>query len=133
MLIISITILVFIYRKSLASSSLSRNQINEAMSEKTYRDEQLKFIQIGCAEKISLQFQEWNLTNAEKEVAALIIMGSCVKNISRIRNVSQNTIKEQCSSIYRKANISGRNELSTFVINKVLDKYLLKCFATASS
>ena len=52
------------------------------------------------------------LTEAEREVARLVVAGLSNEAIARRRNVSLRTIANQVSSIYRKLAIRSRRELS---------------------
>lgn len=70
----------------------------------------------GLSEKIDLQMTQWELTKSEKEVTLLLLKGLSTKEIASIRQTSENTIKQQCNSIYQKSNLSGRMELSAFFL-----------------
>ena len=52
------------------------------------------------------------LTEAEREVARLVVAGLSNEGIARRRNVSLRTIANQVSSIYRKLAVRSRRELS---------------------
>ncbi len=52
------------------------------------------------------------LTEAEREVAKLVVAGLSNEAIARRRNVSVRTIAKQVSSIYRKLAVRSRRELS---------------------
>ncbi len=70
----------------------------------------------GLSEKIDLQMTKWSLSKSEKEVALLLLKGLSTKEIATVRQTSENTIKQQCNSIYQKSNLSGRMELSAFFL-----------------
>lgn len=74
----------------------------------------------GFSQLISIQFEEWRLTNAEKEVALLLLKGLSVKEISVVRGTSPGTTRQQATSLYEKANLNGRAELSAFFLEDVL-------------
>ena len=61
-------------------------------------------------------FDEWDLTGSEKDVALLAIKGLGIQEISTVRDTKQGTVKAQLNALYRKAGVSGRPQLiSTFV------------------
>jgi len=66
------------------------------------------------------KFNEWKLSESEKDVAILIINGLSMKEISELRNVKEKTIRQQAASIYSKTGLSGRHELASFFIKDLL-------------
>lgn len=74
----------------------------------------------GFSRLISTQFEEWELSKAEKEVALLLLKGLSIKEISCVRGTSPGTTRQQATSLYSKANISSRAELSAFFLEDVL-------------
>lgn len=74
----------------------------------------------GLGEAINTQFSRWNLTDAEREVALLLLKGLSHKEVATIRAVSERTIREQSRSIYTKSGLSGRAALSAFFLEDLL-------------
>ena len=74
----------------------------------------------GLGEAINAQFSRWNLTDAEREVALLLLKGLSHKEVATIRAVSERTIREQSRSIYTKSGRSGRSALSAFFLEGLL-------------
>jgi DNA-binding CsgD family transcriptional regulator len=70
----------------------------------------------GLATQIDRQFERWQLTPAEKEVALLLIKGLPTREIAEIRSVKEKTVRQQALLIYRKAGVHGRAELSAFFL-----------------
>ena len=66
------------------------------------------------------KFNDWQLSASEKEIALLLIKGLSIQEIADIRVTKPGTIKSQCSSIYRKANVKGRNELVAYFVEDLL-------------
>ncbi len=62
-------------------------------------------------EKMDAQVETCNLTEREKEVLALLLDGKKRSEIAKQLFVSEETIKKQISSIYRKLEVSSRSEL----------------------
>lgn len=69
---------------------------------------------------ISQQFDDWNLTNSEKEVGWLLLKGLSLKEIAVVRETLEKTVRQQASSIYKKAGINGRHTFSAWFIEDVL-------------
>ncbi len=74
----------------------------------------------GLGQAIETQFSRWNLTEAEREVALLLIKGLSHKEIATVRAVSERTVREQARSIYAKAGLTGRTALSAFFLEDLL-------------
>ena len=124
-LLISTLVFTVVAAKCFSRNSSIKNRLNHLRLDISEAKENFESLQKGCTQNILLQFEEWELTQAEKKVASLLIMGECIKNIARIRDISPNTIKEQAGSVYRKAKLAGRYELSAYIINNIIDKSLL--------
>jgi DNA-binding CsgD family transcriptional regulator len=74
----------------------------------------------GLGVAIDGQFERWQLSSAEREVALLILKGLALKEIADVRETSERTVRQQALSVYRKAGLSGRAELSAFFLEDLL-------------
>ena len=74
----------------------------------------------GLSRAISAQFAEWRLTDGEADIAVLILKGLSHKEIARLRNSGEATVRQQARSIYRKSGLSSRAELSAFFLEDLL-------------
>ncbi len=72
------------------------------------------------ADVIADQFVEWELTKSEKEVGQFLLKGLSLKEISVLRGTAEKTIRQQASSIYQKAGVSGRHAFSAWFIEDFL-------------
>ncbi len=81
---------------------------------------QTRELRAGLSAAIDNQFEKWSLTDAEKEIGFLLLKGLSHKEISQTRNVADTTIRQQARSLYRKAGLAGRNELSAFFLEDLL-------------
>ncbi|GAA6137465.1 hypothetical protein NBRC116583_12120 [Arenicella sp. 4NH20-0111] len=75
---------------------------------------------LGLGLEIDQQFDSWVLTKAEKEVALLLIKGISLKELAYLRSTNEKTVRQQASSIYSKANLESRAELSAFFLEDLL-------------
>lgn len=66
------------------------------------------------------KFTDWKLSSSEREVALLLIKGLSIQEIADIRETKSGTVKSQCSAIYRKADVKGRNELVAYFVEDLL-------------
>lgn len=62
---------------------------------------------------IQEQMRDWD-TTSEKEVALLLLKGLSFEEIATIRSTKDKTVRQQATSIYRKAGVAGRHELAAW-------------------
>jgi DNA-binding CsgD family transcriptional regulator len=74
----------------------------------------------NLSQVISQQFDDWQLTTSEKDVGWLLLKGLSLKEIAAIRKTLEKTVRQQASSIYKKAEISGRHAFSAWFIEDAL-------------
>lgn len=74
----------------------------------------------GLSAAIDAQLARWELSPAEREIALLLLKGLSHKEIATIRSVSETTVRQQARSLYRKAGLSGRNDLAAFFLEDLL-------------
>lgn len=75
---------------------------------------------VQIRQQIDQQFGLWELSHSEKDVALLLIKGLSMKEIAEIRETQEKTVRQQATVIYRKAGLSGRQELSAFFLEDIL-------------
>lgn len=74
----------------------------------------------GLATAIDAQFARWQLSDAEREVALLLLKGLSHREIATVRNVGEVTVRQQARSLYRKAGLEGRADLAAFFLEDLL-------------
>ena len=84
-----------------------------------WRSEARTFLN-GLGEAIEVQFTRWNLTEAEREVALLLLKGLSLKEVAGVRAASERTAREQARSIYTTSGLTGRAALSAFFLEDLL-------------
>jgi len=107
-----------------------RNQNKDLLATKEKLQEQSKKV-IEMSEKmhtarhkyssvIQDQFQQWQLSTSEQEIALLMLKGLNFKEIGHIRDTKEKTVRQQASNIYAKANVEGRHEFSAWFFEDFL-------------
>jgi len=74
----------------------------------------------GLGEAIDRQFDRWQLSPAEREVALLLLKGLSHKDVADVRSTSERTVRQQALAVYRKAGLAGRAELAAFFLEDLL-------------
>lgn len=71
-------------------------------------------------ESILKEFQNWNFTEAEKEISVLILRGLSNQQIAGLRGKSLKTIENQTFSIYQKSGTTGKLEFIAYFLSPLL-------------
>ncbi len=74
----------------------------------------------GLGAALDRQFERWALSPAEKEIALLLLKGLSHKEIGAARSITEATARQQARAVYRKAGLSGRNDLAAFFLEDLL-------------
>jgi len=101
------------------SVNLERDLALSKQETERWRNEAHGFLR-GLGEAIDRQFERWSLTSAEREIGLLLLKGLSHKEIASIRKTNEQTVRQQALSLYRKARLSGRNDLSAFFLEDLL-------------
>ena len=73
------------------------------------------------AELIHQQFDAWNLTLSEQQVAMLLLKGLSFKEIAAVRDTREKTVRQQASTIYAKSGVDGRHAFAAWFLEDFLD------------
>ena len=92
------------------------NQIEKTEKKVKVITQQFKDARHHYSEVIHQQFNDWNLSQSEQEVAMLMLKGLNFQEIATIRNTKEKTCRQQASAIYTKSGLVGRHELSAWFI-----------------
>lgn len=68
---------------------------------------------------LNWQLIEWELTEAEGQIAAELLKGTAIKVIAGRRKTSEHTVRQQASTVYHKSGLQGRSEFSAFFLNEL--------------
>lgn len=73
----------------------------------------------GFSTAVERQFQAWNLTPTEREVALLLLKGYGHKQVAARTGRSERTVRQHAVSVYEKSGLGGRAELAAFFLEGV--------------
>lgn len=116
-----VAVILFVrLRQSRTQSDILKGRIGELEIETAqWRARTAQFAN-GLSIAIDEQLGGWELSAAEKEVALLLLKGLTNKEIAQVRATTEQTVKQQSSSIYRKSGLASRSELSAFFLEDLL-------------
>ena len=67
------------------------------------------------------QFDEWNFSKAEREVAFLILRGYSFDQVSSLLSKSERTVRKQAGSLYEKSGFHNRAEFVGFFLESIFE------------
>ena len=70
----------------------------------------------GLKAGMDVQFEDWGMTPAEREVGLLILKGLSHKEIAALRATTEATVRQQAQAIYRKASLPGKTAFSAYFL-----------------
>jgi DNA-binding CsgD family transcriptional regulator len=74
----------------------------------------------GLSEEIAKQFDEWQLTPAEREIGLLMLKGFSHREIASLRGTTEATVRFQARAIYQKSRMPGRSAFCAFFLEDLL-------------
>lgn len=67
------------------------------------------------------QFDAWQLSASEQDVVIMMLKGLSFREIAELRETREKTVRQQASSVYRKAGLRSRNELAAWFFEDMLE------------
>jgi len=98
----------------------------EMMRENDKQGRSLRVATGALSEVIDDYFAEWGLTPSERDVALFAIKGLSNTEIAGLRKSSEGTIKAHLNAVFRKAGVSGRNQLVSLLVEDLMGKPLIE-------
>lgn len=96
----------------------SEKKILEQLSHKL--EQRSKVFIDGFGMMIDREFEDWNLSPAEREVALFLLKGLSSHEIAEYRNSSEKTVRHQMTAIYKKSSLKNRSELQAYFLEDIL-------------
>lgn len=127
--VISITAFIVLWKRVLLRNqelkqvkvALSRHQQREKESTESHEMEKKCDKSPDSYTAVQSWFKQWKLSPSEQEVAVLLIKGLSFNEIAEVRSTKEKTVRQQASSVYAKSGLSGRNQLSAWLIDALLE------------
>lgn len=108
------------WRSAVRSLRDTREELEVRSAERDRWRRRAEALLRDLGQEIDRQFDEWELTPAEKEVGLLLIKGYSHKRIASMTERSDRTARQHASSLYAKAELSGRSELAAFFLEDLM-------------
>lgn len=75
---------------------------------------------MGLRNELSVQFECWGMSAAERDVGMLILKGLSHKEIARLRGTTEATVRQQAQSIYQKSDLPGKTAFSAYFLEDLI-------------
>lgn len=98
-----------------------RGQLNSARGQLARLDNKTQKLASQYREVMQKQFDAWQLTASEQDVVIGLLKGLSFREIAELRQTREKTVRQQASSVYRKAGVASRNELAAWFFEDMLD------------
>ncbi len=106
-------------RAELQASELAERLRDSRSESERWRAEARELLE-GLGTMIDRQFVRWGLSQAEQDIALFMLKGFSHREIAQLRSVGEATVRQQATSIYKKAGVAGRHDLSAFFLEDLL-------------
>jgi len=70
---------------------------------------------------IHQQFDDWQLSQSQQQIALLLLKGLSFNEIAAIRDTKEKTVRQQASEIYKKSGVAGRHAFSAWFFEDFLN------------
>lgn len=106
-------------REHAEKDALGRDLRTALAEGEAWRDRAQRYV-AGLSEEIGKQFEEWQLTPAEREVGLLMLKGFSHREIASLRGTTEATVRFQARAIYQKSGMPGRSAFSAYFLEDLL-------------
>ncbi|TGL44792.1 helix-turn-helix transcriptional regulator [Leptospira perdikensis] len=113
-------LVVFILYKELKAEAVENVQAKSQIHDLKRTNRILKNPELGFWAEAKAQMEEWKLSEAETEIAILLLRGFSQKQIAAVRKKSLRTIENQTAAIYEKSSMRGKLEFISYFLTPLL-------------
>ena len=119
----AILLAIFVYERRQQQHELRTlsGQLSRARGKLAQLDAKSQELASQYRAVIQKQFEAWKLSASEQDIVILMLKGLSFREIAQLRNTRDKTVRQQASSVYRKADVTGRNELVAWFFDDLLE------------
>lgn len=114
----------------LTGFSLARSALRQVQRERDTARRDLRSLRGDFDTILHRQFEIWQLTPAQRDVALLTLRGATIADVAGMRNCAEGTVKAHLSAIFRAAGVRTRSELLGHFMDEFLDHGSVSAAAT---
>ena len=119
----AVVLVLFVYEQIAQRRALGelRGQLDKARGQLARLDTESQQLASQYRAVMQKQFDAWQLTHSEQDVVIMLLKGLSFREIAELRETREKTVRQQASSVYRKAGVASRNELAAWFFEDMLD------------
>jgi len=119
----ALVLAAFLYERWVQQKDLGelREQLGRARGKLAALDINTREIANQYRAVMQKQFDAWNLSASEQDIVIGMLKGLSFREIAELRETREKTVRQQASSVYRKAGVTGRNELAAWFFEDMLE------------
>ncbi|MCX8225408.1 MAG: LuxR C-terminal-related transcriptional regulator [Sulfitobacter sp.] len=95
-------------------------ELRRVLARMSDMDAGLKIAQGQIAEVMHRFFKEWNLTEAEQDIAMMVLKGLDNDEIAQVRSTASGTVRAQTTSIYSKSDTHNRVQFISLFMEELM-------------
>ncbi len=118
---VMLAVLIYEYLAQRRALGDLRGQLNKARGQLAQLDSKSQKIANQYRAVMQKQFDAWQLTASEQDVVIGLLKGLSFREIAELRETREKTVRQQASSVYRKAGLASRNELAAWFFEDMLE------------
>ncbi|WP_392341214.1 helix-turn-helix transcriptional regulator [uncultured Shewanella sp.] len=99
-----------------------KSKLKKADKEIDHMSAQMRSARQEYSVTIATQFDVWQFTKSEQQVALLLLKGLSFKEIAEVRLTKEKTVRQQASTIYSKAQVDGRHTLCAWFMEDFIQE-----------
>ncbi len=118
----AVVLALFLYEHFAQQRALGelRGQLNKARGQLAQLEPKSQKLASQYRIVMQKQFDAWRLTASEQDVVLGLLKGLSFREIAELRETREKTVRQQASSVYRKAGVASRNELAAWFFEDML-------------
>ena len=116
-----LAVFVFEYLTQRQALRELRGQLNKVRGQLAQLDTKSSKLAAQYRAVMQKQFDAWQLTTSEQDVVIGMLKGLSFREIAELRETREKTVRQQASSVYRKAGVASRNELAAWFFEDMLE------------
>lgn len=116
-----LAIFLFQYFAQRRELAVLRVELSKARGQLAKTDPQAVKLGSQYRQVMQKQFDAWGLSASEQDVVIAMLKGLSFREIAEIRGTREKTARQQASTVYRKAGVGSRNELTAWFFEDMLE------------
>ena len=108
------------WRRTAERLAVTRRSLSESVADRESWRARAELSLQGLGHAINEQFDAWELTPSEREIALLLLKGYGHKHIAAQTNRGERTVRQHAVSVYSKSGQGGRAELAAFFLEGLM-------------